>query len=60
METRHRLTAVGGEVGEVEWGKEGDGVGPRTRMSNSWTWTTERGWTVGAGVGWLGGRKGKT
>ena len=42
----NRLTAVGGEEGEGEWWKEGEGISQRTGMNDSWTWTMERGLTV--------------
>ena len=46
METWNRLTAVGGEEGEGEWWKEGEGTSQRTCMNDSWTGKTERGLTV--------------
>ena len=47
METWDRLTGVGGEEGWGEWWKEGEGTSQRICMNDAWTWTTERGLTVG-------------
>ena len=60
METWNRLRAVGGEERGGEWVKKGEGTSQGTCMIESWTWTRERGLTVGK-RGWLGGRgqKGK-
>lgn len=40
---------------EGEWWKEGEGTCQRTYMNDSWTWTTERGLTVGERGGLGGG-----
>ena len=58
-ETWNRLIAVGGEVGSREWRKEGEGISQKTCMNDSWTWTAERGLTVGerGGLGRVGERK---
>ena len=60
METWNRPIAVGGEEGEWEWWKEGEGTTQRTCMNDSWTWTVVRELTLGE-KGGLGGweQKGK-
>ena len=60
METWNKLTATREEAGGDEWCKEGERISHRTRMNQPWTWTTVRGWTVGArsGLG-RGGQRGK-
>ena len=40
--------------GENGW-KEGEGISQRTCMHDPWTWTMERGLTVGVGSGLGGG-----
>ena len=53
METWNRLIAIVGEEGRgIVKGREG--VSQRTCMNDSWTWTMERGLTVGE-RGKLGG-----
>ena len=47
-------------IGREEWGQRGEGISRRTCMNDPWTWTRERGLTVGkkGGLG-RGGQKGK-
>ena len=48
------MIAVGGEEGVGEWWEEGEGTSQRTCMSDSWTWTRERGERLWErGVGWV-------
>ena len=43
-----------------EWWEEGEGTSQRTCMNDAWTWTMERGLTVGKRGGLCGrGQKGK-
>ena len=55
MEQTDSCRRVGGRG---EWWKEGERISQRTWMNDAWTWTTERGLTVGErGVGWVEGGK---
>ena len=59
METRNRLIGVGGEERGEEWWRKGEEISQKTCMNDSWTWTAERGLTVGerGGLGRVGERK---
>ena len=57
METGNRLTAARRKGGWGKWQKEGEGISQRTCMNDPWTWTRDRGLTVGERGGLGGGEQ---